>query len=57
MDEGTVKLCDLGSARKIAKQMTGSVGTVCWMAPELFKGLPYNEKTDIYSFGNQLFLG
>jgi serine/threonine protein kinase len=26
-------------------------GTPCWVAPEIFRGEPYNEKIDVYSFG------
>ncbi len=26
-------------------------GTPCWVAPEIFRNEPYNEKVDVYSFG------
>ena len=28
---------------------TEKAGTVCWMAPEIFRNVPYDEKVDIYS--------
>lgn len=31
--------------------MTNMTGTVCWMAPEIFKKQPYGMKADIYSYG------
>lgn len=31
--------------------MTGNIGTVHWMAPEIFSGEKYTEKADVYSFG------
>ena len=49
-----LKLCDFGSARETARQMqwTRGVGTMAWMAPELFRGKPVPcEKVDIYAFG------
>ena len=27
------------------------IGTPHWMAPEIMRGEPYNEKADVYSFG------
>jgi len=30
--------------------MTGKTGSLLLMAPEVFKGQPYNEKADVYSF-------
>jgi serine/threonine protein kinase len=26
-------------------------GTPCWVAPEIFRNEPYDEKVDVYSFG------
>ncbi|GLI67476.1 hypothetical protein VaNZ11_011693, partial [Volvox africanus] len=31
--------------------LTGRMGSPGWVAPEILKGLPYNEKVDVYSFG------
>lgn len=33
------------------RRLTGSIGTWQWMAPEVFCGLPYNTKADVYPFG------
>lgn len=50
-----VKLCDFGLSRVVATKkgnnMTGNVGTVSWIAPEVFENQPYDSKADIYSFG------
>jgi serine/threonine protein kinase len=48
-----VKVCDFAFSRVINKkeQMTGNVGTVSWMAPEVLEKKKYNEKADVYSFG------
>ena len=32
-------------------QMSGMAGSKRFMSPEVCKGLPYNEKVDVYSFG------
>mmetsp|Transcript_11483 Transcript_11483/g.23514 ORF Transcript_11483/g.23514 Transcript_11483/m.23514 type:complete len:429 (+) Transcript_11483:194-1480(+) len=51
------KLTDFGLSRVIEagldsqnKNMT-MCGTPSWVAPEIFKGEPYNNKIDVYSFG------
>ena len=31
--------------------LTAGTDTIRYMAPEVFNGLPYNEKCDVYSFG------
>ena len=56
---GVVKLIDFGLMTCVKKrtnmsetyQMTGFVGSLRYMAPEVVKHKPYNEKVDIYSFG------
>eukprot|EP01127_Copromyxa_protea_P010497 TRINITY_DN2552_c0_g2_i1.p1 TRINITY_DN2552_c0_g2~~TRINITY_DN2552_c0_g2_i1.p1 ORF type:complete len:1280 (+),score=216.70 TRINITY_DN2552_c0_g2_i1:44-3883(+) len=47
-----VKITDFGSSRLIDKKsiMTGNVGTVAWIAPEVFQGKKYNDRADVYSF-------
>ena len=35
--------------------MTSNMGTVAWMAPEMFQGGNYTEKVDVYSYGMVLF--
>jgi serine/threonine protein kinase len=48
-----VKLCDFGSSKTIAQQktMTGNVGTLTYMSPEVLRHKSYSEKCDVYSFG------
>ncbi|CAD8173903.1 unnamed protein product [Paramecium pentaurelia] len=51
-----VKLCDFGLSRinkKIDHKVNkgARIGTPNWMAPEIMRGEPYQEKSDIYSFG------
>lgn len=53
-DDFNAKVCDFGLSRIIApktKNMTGNVGTVSWIAPEVFEKQPYDAKADVYSFG------
>lgn|SRR3990167_6701617 len=38
-----------------ASKLTGNVGTVCWMAPEMFQNLSYTPKVDVYSFAIVLY--
>jgi fused-like protein len=59
---GLIKLCDFGFARAIDnKQMITSIkGTPLYMAPELLKECPYNQKADVWSLGvilYELFVG
>lgn len=35
--------------------MTADIGTVSYMAPEIYDHLNYNEKVDVYSFGVLFF--
>ena len=50
-----VKIADFGLSKKMdllnKEKMTGFMGTVHWMAPELFDNTPYTIKADVYSFG------
>ncbi|EGT35181.1 hypothetical protein CAEBREN_28035 [Caenorhabditis brenneri] len=41
-EEDSIKICNFG---------TSFCGTVRWMAPEMIKNEPCNEKVDVYSFG------
>ncbi|ESO00197.1 hypothetical protein HELRODRAFT_83299, partial [Helobdella robusta] len=60
-EDGTVVVADFGLARVIPKlrpRTTPSttspytvVGNPFWMAPEMMKGLSYDEKVDVFSFG------
>ncbi|KAF2318412.1 hypothetical protein GH714_006844 [Hevea brasiliensis] len=50
----TVKVCDFGLSRSKAKSYLSSktaAGTPEWMAPEVLRNDPSNEKADVYSFG------
>lgn len=58
--DGTLKLFDFGLAKrmntveKIGDGMyllTGNTGSLRYMAPEVAKGEPYNQRVDTYSFG------
>jgi len=48
-----VKICDFGLSRILdkSKTMTTNIGTVAWIAPEIFQKKHYSEKADVYSFG------
>ena len=49
----SVKVADFGLARVKARAttMTGQMGTMQWMAPEVLSNCRYTEKADVYSFG------
>ncbi|KAF0889355.1 hypothetical protein E2562_023655 [Oryza meyeriana var. granulata] len=50
-----LKIADFGVARVVEaqdpKDLTGTTGTLAYMAPEVVAGKPYNRKCDVYSFG------
>ena len=48
-----VKLIDFGFAQYISKgqKMSGKIGSIMYMAPEILKSQPYDEKIDIWSSG------
>lgn len=50
---GSFKLGDFGIARQLEKTMSGlsKKGTYTYMAPEVYKGMPYNSSVDLYSLG------
>ncbi len=52
-EQGTFKLGDFGIARQFEKTsgFMSKKGTYSYMAPEIYKGLPYNATVDIYSLG------
>ncbi|KAF7820251.1 serine/threonine-protein kinase CTR1-like isoform X1 [Senna tora] len=53
-DTYTVKVCDFGLSRTKANTFLSSktaAGTPEWMAPEVIRGEPSNEKCDVFSFG------
>jgi len=45
------KVSDFGIAKFKEERATTMVGTVQWMAPEVFRGKPYSSSVDTYSFG------
>jgi len=53
--EGDVRLADFGYAVQLTEENVARktrVGTPCWMAPELIKGMhKYNTSVDIWSYG------
>ena len=56
-DLGKFKLGDFGIARQLEKTSSGlsKKGTYTYMAPEVYKGFPYNSTVDIYSLGIVLY--
>ena len=57
---GTLKLFDFGLAKRLDPQerdqdglylLTGNTGSLRYMAPEVARGDPYNQRVDSYSFG------
>ncbi|GLI68714.1 hypothetical protein VaNZ11_013199 [Volvox africanus] len=53
-----VKICDFGLSRILAGndvQSSSAVGHAFWMAPELLRAQPYDEKVDVYSYGVILY--
>ncbi|WSQ10299.1 protein kinase [Streptomyces sp. NBC_01231] len=60
-DEGVARLTDFGISRAlwsdVTHSTTGSVrGKPRYLAPELAKGLPAGEKSDVFSLGASLFM-
>ncbi|MEM6974607.1 MAG: serine/threonine-protein kinase [Pseudomonadota bacterium] len=57
LPDGRVKMTDFGVARveSLASTQAGMVGTPSYMAPEQFKGLPCDERADIFACGVILF--
>ncbi|ONK66142.1 uncharacterized protein A4U43_C06F4570 [Asparagus officinalis] len=58
-----VRVADFGHARLLCdgeQALTGEMGTYVYMAPEVIRSEPYDEKCDVYSFGiilNELTTG
>lgn len=51
-DKFKCKLTDFGLSRGYeTKQVMTVCGTPCWVAPEIFRGEPYTETVDVYSYG------
>ena len=49
------KICDFGISRFQMQEdnevITQQIGTPHWMAPEMFEGIPYTGKVDVYAYG------
>ncbi|EEF46121.1 serine-threonine protein kinase, putative [Ricinus communis] len=62
-DANHVRIADFGHARFLGDEemaLTGETGTYVYMAPEVIRCEPYNEKCDVYSFGvilNEIITG
>jgi len=54
-DALTFKLGDFGTAKRTTNLMTTFAGTPVYMAPEVVRRAPYNEKSDIWSLGHMLY--
>ncbi|XP_060664191.1 mitogen-activated protein kinase kinase kinase 7-like [Drosophila nasuta] len=49
-DKSIVKLCDFGNVRPRGSCMSNESGTHRYMSPEVYNGVEYTEKCDVYSF-------
>ena len=52
--DGVVKIADFGFAAQLTEKKSKRntiVGTPYWMAPELIRGDPYDQKVDVWSLG------
>ena len=49
-DEFRVYLTDFGTTRVVNKRMSAAIGTVLYMAPEIFESNSYSSKIDVFSF-------
>lgn len=52
---GDFKLGDFGVAKSAGVHSADKVGTYSYMAPEVYKGRPYDSSVDIYSLGMVLY--
>ncbi|CAD7955474.1 unnamed protein product [Amoebophrya sp. A25] len=51
MDNPDLRMIDLGLAKRTADPISGMMGTVAYMAPEMLQGQPYNRKCDLWPLG------
>ena len=53
-----MKLCDFGFARRVhtPQSLTHRVGTPPYVAPEILKNIPHDEKVDMWSVGITMFV-
>jgi len=57
-DDSNIKIADFGFAKRVhaPKSLTTMCGTPNYVAPEILKGLRYDEKADMWSVGVILFI-
>ncbi|XP_017003687.2 mitogen-activated protein kinase kinase kinase 7 [Drosophila takahashii] len=46
----SLKICDFGTVVDLSQSISINAGTARYKAPEVFRGLPINEKCDVYSW-------
>ncbi len=51
-NQQTLKIADFGTVRQMDNaELTNKIGTIVYMAPEVFTSSNYSIKCDVYSFG------
>jgi len=57
-DSSRIKLCDFGFARRVhtPQSITQRVGTPTYVAPEVLKNIPHDERVDMWSVGVTIFV-
>lgn len=53
--DGICKLCDFGFAKQVRGDLTSIKGSPVYLSPEIASQQPYNELSDIWSFGIMIF--
>ena len=53
--DGMCKICDFGFAKQITGDLTSLKGSPIYLSPEIAASRPYNELSDIWSFGIMMF--
>ena len=56
-EDRKIKIADFGFARLVQgkKKMTKAIGSIFYMAPEVFNGKPYDFKCDVWSVGIMIY--
>ncbi|KAJ3339944.1 copper transport protein ctr1 [Gonapodya sp. JEL0774] len=54
-DLSAAKICDFGLSQNLRSQSKDVVGSIRWIAPELFSLTPNTEKSDVFAFGMILY--
>ncbi|KAL4506980.1 hypothetical protein ABPG72_001401 [Tetrahymena utriculariae] len=54
-DSFLIKIADFGISKISENMMKSTVGTITYMAPEILKYQPYDERVDIWTFGCLLY--